>query len=297
MKVAVCMNTTLVSQQASVAHIREAYFHQDGEAGYVAEADSIAALHFAFSVCGEEDTITAVSYGGVEQEAALEYALAYGVTSLLRIADDGSASSLGDPMVTAQILASAIQDQGFDMVVCGNPSSTGAMPAMLAQYLGMPCVSRVYAVEKMEGTFKMQQRLERGWRQHVTVTLPVLVTVQAGFFSPMYISVKRRRSAKKNATALIETMSAPSVGQGRVQLQTVNAPKPRAKRKAMPDAKQSAGNRLQSLMGGGGSSAGKSLQKDKEEEKVREVAPEQAAQEIIDFLKKKEFLADTSKNT
>lgn len=292
MNVAVCMDTTLKMQDRSVEGIRDASFQRGANAGYVTEADSIAALHFAFSLCGQGDTVTAVSYGGEEKNAALAYAFACGVTSLVRLEDQLPPESLADPMATAQALASWLRDVPFDVVVCGNPSGVGAMPAMLAGLLDVPCISRVYAVEKNEHRFDMQQRLERGWRQQVSVTPPVLVTVQAGFFSPMYVSVKRRRAAEQHAADIIETIQADAAVQEGVVLQSVNAPKPRAKRKAMPASGQSASNRLQSLMGGrGGRKSGKEKNQE-DEETVREAAPEEAAQEIIDFLRKKELLPD-----
>lgn len=294
MRVAVCMNTTLMAKDRSVEGIRQEFFQQKTAFEHTVEADSVAALHFAFSLCGERDTVTAVSYGGTKKDAALEYALAYGVKSLIRIEDKALPASLADPMVTARTLASWLQGQSFDMVVCGNPSGTGAAPALLAGYLGIPCVSRVYAVEKKENHLEMQQRLERGWRQQVSVTTPALVTVQAGFFSPMYVSVRRRRSAKNRAGDVIEVVRSETTEQAFASLQSVNAPKPRAKRKAMPDAKQSAGNRLQSLMGGGGGGKAGQSSKKEEEEKVRELPPEKAAQEIVDFLKKKELLPESN---
>jgi electron transfer flavoprotein alpha/beta subunit len=300
MKLAVCMNSTLVAQDISVENIRQHFFHKETEFRHVAEADSIAALHFAFSLCEKKDTVTAVSYGGSENDAALEYALAYGVKSLIRIEDEHPPVSLADPTVTAKALASWIRDESFDIVICGDPSGTGVIPALIAGYLGVPFISRVYAGKRRKRgkgeTLELEQRLERGWRQQVSIKIPALVTVQAGFFSPMYVSVKRRRLAEEKAGALIQVIHLDKAEQEKAALKSVDAPKPRAKRKAMPDAKQSAANRLQSLMGGGGGDpgqrAGKSKKKD-EDEKVRELAPEKAAQEIIDFLKKKELLPES----
>lgn len=301
MKVAVCMNTTLVAQDISVENIRQHFFQKETETRHVAEADSIAALHFTFSLCEEGDTVTAVSYGGPENEAALEYALAYGVKSLIRIEDERPPEALADPTVTARALASWIRDQSFDIVICGDPSGTGVTPALIAGYLGVPCVSRVYAGKRRRGrrreSLELQQRLERGWRQQVCVKLPALVTVQAGFFSPMYVSVRRRRLAEEKAGDLIQVIPLDQAEREKAVLKSVDAPKPRAKRKAMPDAKQSAANRLQSLMGGGGGGIGQhagKAKKKEEDEKVRELAPEKAAREIIDFLKKKELLPESS---
>src|SRR5699024_1969396 len=104
-------------------------------------------LHFAFSLCNETGEITAVSYGKPEKDAALIYALARGVTSLVRIEDeaDRPAGEIADPTIVARVLASWLRGQSFDIIICGNPSSTGVIPALSAGYLGIPCVSRVYA--------------------------------------------------------------------------------------------------------------------------------------------------------
>lgn len=297
MKIAVCMNTTLVTQDISVKGVRRKLLQREADFDHVVEADSVAALHFAFSLCGNEDTVTVVNFGGPENNVALEYALTYGVKSLIRIEHNNSLNSTADSMVTAETLASWLRDQSFDMVICGNPSGTGVIPALIAGYLGIPCVSRVYSGRKKGDLLELNQRLEHGWRQQISIQLPLLVTVQAGYFSPMYVSVRRRRLAEKKARELIQVVPSLESEQEKIVLRSVDAPNPRAKRKAVPDAKQSATNRLQSLMGGGGGlgqRTGKSLKKDKDK-KVREVAPEKAAEEIIDFLKKKELLPESPK--
>ena len=83
-----------------------------------------------------------------------------------------------------------------------------------------------------------------------------------------------------------------------MNIQSITAPKPRAKRTNVPDAKQSAADRIKALMGGAmraplSSSANSSVQQD--EKRVVEESPQIAAEEIFKFLQQKELLPEKFK--
>lgn len=292
MHIVVCVNTTLIAQDRTVDGIQAA-MSNDEEIRYMAEPDSIAAIHFAFSLCErDEDTVTALAYGGAQQNVALEYALASGVPFLYRI--EGQQT---DTMGVAAALSHWLNKHHADMIVCGQPHGTGALPAMLAGLLDISYVSRVYDLQKDNEQFVMKQRLDRGWRQEIAVAPPALVTVQTGFFSPMYVSVKRRRTAQKQVNNHVKVIPVDEEQTPHVKLKSVKAPKPRAKRKATPASGQSASNRLQSLMGSGGRGSKKSAQSQQnndDEETIRELDPETAAEEMIKYLRQKGFLSGSS---
>src|SRR5690625_221522 len=90
MKIAVCVDAGFVIQDMNVENIKTAIQDPNNEElETVIETSSIAALQLAASISGEEDTITAISYGGTANLAALQYALAFGASSVVHLTDEG----------------------------------------------------------------------------------------------------------------------------------------------------------------------------------------------------------------
>ena len=200
MKVAVCINSALSLQSGSLEQVKQTYFEEQTSGRYMIEPSSVAAIQLASSLCGSEDQLIAVSCGGESSEAALEYALAYGIDSVVHI--DKIPSLIGeDSTVTASILANWFKKQSFDLIVCGNAGGTGTLPALLASQLDLACIPRVdFVQKKVGGTLEVRQRLLKGWRQVLSVNVPALITVQAGYFSIKYVSVKRRNWARPKSS-------------------------------------------------------------------------------------------------
>lgn len=289
MKVAVCIDSFLSLQNTTLEQVRQTYFDEQTSVKYMIEPSSVAAIQLASSLCGKEDQLIAVSFGGESSEAALEYALAYGINSVVQISRiPGLAGQ--DSMVTAAILANWLKKHSFDLIVCGNAGGTGTLPALLAAKLGFPSIPHVDFVRKRDTeTLEVRQRLLNGWRQILSVTLPALIAVQAGYFPAKYVSVKRRNWASQNHIQ-IKVISPEWAGQPESQVMAVEALKPRTKRTAI-DSSQSAADRLKFLRGGGPAQPSKAS---KEEDKkiVEAAAPSEAVREMIEFLKKKELLPD-----
>lgn len=266
----------------------------------IIEPSSVAALQLAEILENEEDNITAITYGGSSNLPALEYALAFGITSVIHLTDeDEPLANPSDPQGVANALAMWLETQNFDLIICGNPSGTGLVPSLIAGNLNIPCVSRVYEAsrKKSETALELYQRLERGWSQRVSAKLPIVITVQDGFFPTKYISVRHRRVARDNIHTVQVVHSSREVAK-HISLQSVAAPRTRAKRTAIPDSTASATDRLQSLIGGIGGGGGFGAtpkpadSKQEEEQGVIDMAPDKAAKEIISFLEKKELLPE-----
>jgi electron transfer flavoprotein alpha/beta subunit len=292
MKIVVCVQATLVSQDATPAGIRQAVVLGDSALTYVIERSCKAALHLAKQLCGPDDELIAVSYGRADSQAALQYALAFGAHAVFQLQGKENAEH-HEPNQVARVLADWLSRQSsLDLVVCGNSSGVGPVPSLIAGYLGIPALPRVDAAFRSQtGALRIRQRLERGWRQELAVRLPAVVSVQAGFFNPMYVSAKRRRSVKEGASKGIHVETVNSTEALVATLTSLDPLKPRAKRQAVPDARASAADRLKALMGSGGvKKAEKSAQDADDGRKIVEAAPEQVAREIIDFLRKKELL-------
>lgn len=141
--------------------------------------------------------VTLVSMGPAPAMEAIRRALSMGADRGVLITDDGLAGA--DALVTARVLAAAIKRSEFDMVICGMESTdgyTGAMPAMLAEFLGIPMVTFVKKFEQTEGSLKVDRQTADGYHV-VECPLPALVTVTAGVNEPRYASFKGIMAAKK----------------------------------------------------------------------------------------------------
>ena len=141
--------------------------------------------------------VTLVSMGPAPAMEAIRRALSMGADRGVLVTDDALAGA--DALVTARVLAAAIRKSEYDLVICGVESTdgyTGAMPAMLAELLGIPMVTFVKKFEQTEGSLKVHRQTADGYHV-VECTLPALVTVTAGVNEPRYASFKGIMAAKK----------------------------------------------------------------------------------------------------
>lgn len=120
-------------------------------------------------------TITALSYGPDSAEDTLRKALAMKANAAALVAGDG-----GHPLHVAQVLAAAIRKLGpFDLVITGRESGDwGAAQtgALLAEELGLPCVSFVDTIEQSGETLRLKRQTESGW-EIVEAQPPLVVTI------------------------------------------------------------------------------------------------------------------------
>jgi electron transfer flavoprotein beta subunit len=118
-------------------------------------------------------------------------ALAMGADVACLLSDRLFAGS--DTWATSLVLARGIRKWGgYDLVLCGEWSldgSTGHVGTQLAEYLNVPNVSRVAAIESLEGgTLRTRALIERGYRI-VETTLPALITVTRDINTPRFTSL------------------------------------------------------------------------------------------------------------
>jgi electron transfer flavoprotein beta subunit len=108
------------------------------------------------------------------------------------------------------VLAAAIKDGGYDLVLLGQQGVGGdnsQVPAMLAELLDMPQVTLTTKLS-IDGTaFKADREIE-GAHETVEGSIPVVVSTQKGLNEPRYPGIKgvmaarRKEISVKNADAL-----------------------------------------------------------------------------------------------
>lgn len=148
---------------------------------------------------GGANTVTVISMGPERASEAVRKALSMGANDALLITDGALAGS--DALATSAVLAKAISDGGFDLVICGTESTDARMsvvPAMLAQRLGwaqLTFASKV-TVDPASSSVAITRVTEAGVDE-MSASFPAVVSVVEKINEPRYPSFKGIMAAKK----------------------------------------------------------------------------------------------------
>jgi electron transfer flavoprotein beta subunit len=137
-----------------------------------------------------------VSMGPERAKDAIRKGLSMGADRGILISDPQLAGA--DALLTARALAAVIKPEAPDLVICGTESydgSTGMVPPMLAELLGMPQLTVAKKVEVDGSTIKIHRQTADGY-QVVEAATPVLITVTAAIAEPRYASLKGIMAAR-----------------------------------------------------------------------------------------------------
>jgi electron transfer flavoprotein beta subunit len=123
--------------------------------------------------------ITALSYGQPSAEDSLRKALAMKAdAAALVVAGEGETNP--DPLAVARVLAAAVRKLGaFDLIMVGREAGdwgAGQTGGLLAEELGLPCVSFVDSVEAAGGQLRLKRQTDTGW-EVLEAEPPVVLTV------------------------------------------------------------------------------------------------------------------------
>lgn len=152
-----------------------------------------AALQVVEKAGGE---VTVVSMGPPKALDAIRKALSMGGTRGILITDPLLENS--DALGTARAIAAAVKGQPFDLIICGTESTdgySGAMPAQLAELLGLPLLSFAKKLEVGDGKAVIDRQTDDGY-DVVEAPLPAVVTVTGGINEARYPSLRGIMQAK-----------------------------------------------------------------------------------------------------
>jgi electron transfer flavoprotein beta subunit len=142
--------------------------------------------------------VTVVCVGPARATEAIRKALSMGADKAVHLSDEALHGS--DAVQTAKALAKVIGTvEGYDLVIAGNEASdgrTGAVPAMIAEVLGLPALTHAQALA-VEGTTVTVTRGTDDGVTKLTAELPALVSVGEKINEPRYPSFKGIMAAKK----------------------------------------------------------------------------------------------------
>jgi len=142
-------------------------------------------------------TVTVVSMGPAKAAETIRTALAMGADKGIHINDPAAEGS--DPLATARILAAALKDLPFDLIIAGHRAvdedNYQVAPAV-AEFLGVAQISMVVKTELGDGKIKCHRTIDGG-TMVVEAALPALFTTQRGLNEPRYASLPGIMKAKK----------------------------------------------------------------------------------------------------
>ena len=156
-----------------------------------------------------EGTVTLFSMSPSGSLQGIRQALAMGADKAVIVDDEALAGS--DSLVTARVLAAAIEREGFDLVITGTESTdgyTGVMPQQLAELLGVPALTFANDVAAADGAITVHRQTAGGY-DVVVSDLPALLSVTSGVVEPRYPTFKGIMQAKKKT---IDQITAADLG-------------------------------------------------------------------------------------
>jgi len=134
--------------------------------------------------------VTAVCMGPLQAEVALREALAMGCDEAVLIS--GREFGGSDTYATATILAAALQQLGFDLLITGREAidgNTAQVGPQIAERLNIPQVTYVEDIQ-IEGEYLIAKRMFEDCYQRIKVRMPCLITALAELAQPRYMTVR-----------------------------------------------------------------------------------------------------------
>jgi electron transfer flavoprotein beta subunit len=177
--------------------------------GVINELDEYAieeGLRLAQAHGGE---VTILSVGPQRAAESIRKALSMGADKAVHVLDDGIAGS--DSLATSAVIAAALGQVGFDLVIAGAESTdarTGVVPAMLAERLGVPQLTQASKVDVSGASVTVRRVSDDGF-DVVEASLPAVLSVLEKINEPRYPSFKGIMAAKKKP---VQTLTLADLG-------------------------------------------------------------------------------------
>lgn len=165
---------------------------------------------------GAQARITAITMGPPQARSVLEEAIAMGVDNGILLSDRAFAGA--DVLATSYTLGKGIRNietvsgETADLIICGRQSTDGDTAQVgpeLAEFLGIPHVARVFAIDEIDtSSARVRRRSDEGY-EIIQVDLPALFIVDKDINQPRVTSLKGMMRARK---ADIPTWGASDIG-------------------------------------------------------------------------------------
>ena len=142
---------------------------------------------------------TMVSIGGGEDVTkVIRRGYAMGIDKGIQIDDPALAKA--DSFAYAKVLKKVYESGNYDLVITGKQAQdtdNGQTGIILAEYLGLPCVSNVIAIQVIDDKHIKVSRLGDAGTEIVEVELPAVITVDVAINEPRLPQTRGIMMAKK----------------------------------------------------------------------------------------------------
>ena len=165
--------------------------------------------------------VTVLCAGPDRATEAIRKALSMGADKAVHLNDEALHGS--DVVQTSWALANVLGTiEGTELVIAGNEATDGrmgAVPAILAEYLGLPQLTHMRTLEIADGVAKGERETDEGIFE-VEATLPCVVSVGEKINEPRFPSFKGIMAAKKKP---VESLTLADAGVEAAQVGKDNA--------------------------------------------------------------------------
>jgi len=153
--------------------------------------------------------VTVLTVGPDSATDAIRKALSMGADKAVHVSDEAIKGS--DAVQMSAVLAAALGQLEFDLVICGaeaTDSQMSVMPALLSERLGLPQLSGARKLTVDGGVAKIERQTDGGYWA-VEAPLPAIVSTWDTINEPRYPSFKGIMAAKKKP---VETKTLADLG-------------------------------------------------------------------------------------
>jgi electron transfer flavoprotein beta subunit len=200
MKIGVCIKQ-VVTREWPLRVNEAGTWIRDSDASFELNEPDAYALEEALRLKEQHGGEVVVCCAGPPRAAqVIREALARGADRAIHVEIDAERAASADAVVVAGMLAQAVQDDRFDLMLTGLQSDDqgfGQVGVILAEALGMPHATIIMEVQAVDGGLRVKRELEGGWFQWLTLPLPALLTIQSGINQLRYATLKGIMAAKK----------------------------------------------------------------------------------------------------
>ncbi len=204
MNIAVCVKRIPKTAEADIFIEKDGTdIKKDHLVFYLNDWDGYAVREAALLKEKHGGEVTVITIGPEESKEVLTRCLAMGADRAVRI--EGPEAQDGHS--TAKILAQAIKNQSFDLILTGvqaEDDNAGQVGVSLAEMLGLPHAAIVTNIEINGDKAKVRRELEGGIDEVTELKLPAVLTVQTGINEPKYVSLSALLEAEDKETKDVE---------------------------------------------------------------------------------------------
>lgn len=209
MNIAVCVKQVPDTWAEKRLTDADATLDRESADGVMNELDEYAVEEALKIAEANGGSVTVVSMGPERAGETIRKALSMGADAGLHILDDALHGS--DAIATSNVLAEAMKDKGFDLIMFGSESTDARMsvvPAMVAELLGVAQLTFAQKVDIDGDVVTIERATETGY-DTVVAQRPVVVSVIEKINEPRYPSFKGIMAAKKKP---VETVAVAQLG-------------------------------------------------------------------------------------